>query len=78
MIEAYDHECYAKTRYISCVSKENAGNFQGRVSDYVIKYPFEKESLIYLCGNSQMINDVKAILSQQGFNPAQMFNEIYF
>jgi len=78
MNEAYDQEVYAKGRYISCVTNDSNGHYQGRVTEYLKQYPLLENRLVYLCGNSQMINDVKTILTQQGFNPAQMFNEIYF
>ncbi len=76
--ETYDSHFYPDSRYISCVSRENKGKFQGRVTDYIRKYPVSSETLVYLCGNCDMIYEVYDILTEQNFPADQIKTEVYF
>lgn len=76
--EAYEKQDYVIDRYISCVSQEKGGNFRGRVTDYVKQNPVDKDSLIYLCGNVNMIYDVFDILKEQGVPSENLHAEVYF
>lgn len=76
--EAYEKDHYAPDRYISCISKENGGNFRGRVTDYIRQHPVDKETLCYLCGNVNMIYDVFDILKEQRVPSENLHAEVYF
>ena len=76
--EAYEKEHYPRGRYISCVSKEKNGDFQGRVTDYVKQHPISKDTLVYLCGNVNMIYDVFDILKEQNVPSENLHAEVYF
>lgn len=76
--EAYEKEFYEEDRYILCTSKDDRGDYQGRVTDYIKNNPVDSNTLVYLCGNSNMIYDVYDILSAQGFNTNHIFTEVYF
>ena len=76
--EAYDKNDYEKGRYISCTSKDNRGDFQGRVTEYLKKNPVDKETLCYICGNSNMIYDAFDILRNQGVLSSNVYMEVYF
>jgi len=78
LTEAYGQETYQKNRFVLCTSRENGGNFKGRVTEYIKKSFFPKETLFYLCGNSEMIFDSMEILKEKGMNPNNMFAEVYF
>jgi ferredoxin--NADP+ reductase len=76
--EAYEADFYEHHRYISCVSKDDKGNFKGRLTDYLKQNNLDTDSLVYLCGNSDMILDSKNILEEKGFSNEQLFTEVYF
>ncbi len=78
--EQYDKEDYGKGRYLACVSKEGGGNFQGRVTDYLRanKKLLNKKTLYYLCGNSEMINEVYDILREAGISGTNIITEVFF
>jgi len=76
--EAYDSETYDPERYHLCTSRDNRGNFQGRITDYLIRHPADKTADYYLCGNSNMIHEVYDILKDQGVEAGQIHAEVYF
>jgi ferredoxin--NADP+ reductase/benzoate/toluate 1,2-dioxygenase reductase subunit len=78
MKEGYESTDYAKGRYIQCTSKEPGGGFQGRVTDYLIKYSTDITKWVYLCGNSAMIDDAYTILEKQGVPSNRIHAEVYF
>ncbi len=76
--ETYEKEEYPADRYVSCVSKENTGDFYGRVTEYLKQNPVDKNTLCYLCGNVNMIYDAFDILKEQGVPSANLYAEVYF
>lgn len=76
--EAYERSHYKDGSYIACTSKDENGDYYGRVTDYLKEADFDKDLNIYLCGNSMMIVESMRILEQKGFNKSQMFTEVYF
>jgi ferredoxin--NADP+ reductase/benzoate/toluate 1,2-dioxygenase reductase subunit len=76
--ESYEREAYAPERYTSCTSQDVEGDFQGRVTDYLIANPVNSDTLCYLCGNCDMIHDVFDILEKQGVKSENIFTEVYF
>lgn len=76
--EAYEKTDYPSGRYISCVTKDKEGDFNGRVTDYLQKNPVDKNTLCYLCGNVNMIYDVFDILKEQGVPSENLHAEVYF
>ncbi len=76
--ELYDIKDYPKKRYISCVSREKAGDFHGRVTDYLRKHPVNPKTICYLCGNAEMINEVYDILREQGVGGTNIITEVFF
>lgn len=76
--EAYEKDHYPNDKYVSCVSKEKKGDFFGRVTDYLKQHPVDKDTLIYLCGNVNMIYDVFDILKEQGVPSENLHAEVYF
>ena len=76
--EAYEREKYNPLRYTLCTSRDKTGEYNGRVSDHVRKYPVDKDTLVYLCGNCEMIYEVYDILSEQGFPAENIKTEVYF
>lgn len=76
--ETYDCKDYAEGTYFSCVSQERAGDFNGRVTDYLKTYPVDRDAVYYLCGNSSMINDVYDILRKFNISGSNIITEVFF
>ena len=76
--EAYDRTAYDRERYVLCTSREDSGNFDGRVTDYMKMNPREKNCDYYLCGNSNMIHEMYDILREQGVETDRIHAEVYF
>jgi ferredoxin--NADP+ reductase/benzoate/toluate 1,2-dioxygenase reductase subunit len=76
--EAYDKDDYDSSKLIICSTKDNKGDFKGRVTDYLKLNTVEKDTLVYLCGNSDMILDTKDLLEEQGLPNQNIFTEVYF
>ena len=76
--DAFDAGHYDNKRIIRCISREGAGDFRGRVSEYLQQHPVESDCLVYLCGNCDMIYESYDILSDQGVSRDRMFAEVYF
>lgn len=77
--EAYDRDEYDPRRYFLCTSKDNkGGGHKGRITKYLPHYPFDTESLFYVCGNNNMIYEVCHILRDKGVPAENILSEIYF
>ena len=76
--EAYESSHYHPDRFISCTTKDDQGGFKGRVTEYLKQNLTDKETLIYLCGNVNMIYDAFDILKEQGIPSANLHAEVYF
>jgi ferredoxin/flavodoxin---NADP+ reductase len=76
--EAYHRDHYEAGRYFSCTSRGNKGDYNGRITDYLLSGLEEKADKVYLCGNSSMIYDAMDILRAQGYRHDQLFTEVYF
>lgn len=76
--ERYDYQDYEPSRYVSCVSGERGGDFQGRVTDYLRLHPMGGDEVCYLCGNRAMISEVYDILREQGIPSDNIISEVFF
>jgi len=76
--EAYEHNEYPKGKYISCTSRDNKGDFQGRVTNYLQQNSIDTQAIYYLCGNYEMIDDAYGILEKAGVKPENIKAEVYF
>ncbi len=76
--EAYDHADFDSQRVVLCTSRDGAGHFQGRVSDYLRTLQLKPAMHCFLCGNSQMIGDVFDILTGKGIPVSNIYSEVYF
>jgi ferredoxin--NADP+ reductase len=76
--EAYESFAYPKNRHILCTSRDSEGDFQGRVTDYLKQKELKTDTMIYLCGNCDMIYDVYDLLTSRGFPSANIKTEVYF
>lgn len=76
--EAYESDHYEKEKYMSCTSRDKSGDFHGRLTEYIKRTDFAKNSCFYLCGNSDMIFDAMEILKDKGFDRDNVTVEVYF
>lgn len=76
--ERYEHSAFDPERTISCVSREEGGDYRGRVTDYLRTMDLAPETLCYLCGNCDMIYEVYDILTTKGIAPSAIHAEVYF
>jgi ferredoxin--NADP+ reductase/benzoate/toluate 1,2-dioxygenase reductase subunit len=75
--EGYEKEIYGD-RYFHCVSREDGGDYRGRVTDYVKEVEFTPDTNAFLCGNCDMIYDVFDLLQERGLPTTQIHTEVYF
>jgi len=76
--EQYESDSYPKNQYIGCTSRDKEGDFHGRVTDYLKENEIDSNTLIYLCGNYEMIHGVYDILTNKGISPDNIRTEVYF
>ena len=76
--EAYEHIDYQNERVTLCLSGEETGDFNGRVTDYLFTQKIERETNCFLCGNSEMIYEVFDILTGKGIPVSNIYSEVYF
>ncbi|MBN1950691.1 MAG: hypothetical protein JW801_05780 [Bacteroidales bacterium] len=76
--EAYERSAYPEDRYTLCTSKDDRGDFRGRVTDYLATHPTDSGTLVYLCGNCDMIYEAYDLLTKAGIPADQIKTEVYF
>lgn len=76
--EAYERETYKKDRYIACTSRDDKGDFHGRLTAYLKTIEIEIDTMVYLCGNSDMVFESIDILQEKGLSNSHIFTEVYF
>lgn len=75
--DRYEHSLFG-SRYTSCVSRAEGGDFSGRVTDYLRSSTIDPETRYYLCGNCDMIYECFDILQASGVPHHNLFAEVYF
>lgn len=76
--EAYGRETFKPGQYLLCTSRRNDGDYFGRVSYLLKEKPVDKNTICYLCGNSEMIDQVTTILENYGLPPENIRTEVFF
>jgi ferredoxin--NADP+ reductase len=76
--DAYEKSLYPKGKYTLCTSRDNLGDFNGRVTDYLKQNLLDSDTLVYLCGNCDMIYNVYDYLTSQDFPSGNIKTEVYF
>jgi ferredoxin--NADP+ reductase/benzoate/toluate 1,2-dioxygenase reductase subunit len=74
-IETYEKNIYH--HYVLCTSRDNTGDYHGRVSQYLKENPVSTDFWCYLCGNYEMILEVTEILIKQGIPFAHIYSEVH-
>lgn len=76
--ECYDRDAFDPIRHKACLTRDDRGDYRGRVTDYLREHPVAPETYCYLCGNCDMIYEAFDILIGQGVPADQLFAEVYF
>ncbi|MCK4990094.1 MAG: hypothetical protein KAS29_06395 [Bacteroidales bacterium] len=76
--EGYDSGDYEKERFTICTSRDESGDYHGRLTDYLLEADLDPDFQVYLCGNSNMIFDAMDILRARGIPQRQIHTEVYF
>ncbi len=76
--EAYERFEYDQSKYKLCATRDDKGNYFGRVTEYLKDFPQDNQMQVYLCGNCDMIHDAYDILLEQGFSADNLHSEVYF
>lgn len=76
--EAYGRETFSRDRYLLCTSRRDDGDYFGRLTYYLKENPVDREMICYLCGNSDMIDEVTTLLEKYGLPPEHIRTEVFF
>lgn len=64
--------------YFSCVSREEGGDYHGRVTDYLNTIEIPENVRCYVCGNPRMVKDTLALLKKKSVPVERIFIEVYY
>ena len=79
VFEAYRYKQIPDDRRIICTSRDDRGDFYGRVTEYIKEHNInDPQSIYYLCGNSAMIDEVTEYLESRGVDPFDIRQEVFF
>ncbi len=76
--EAYARDVFKPYRYCLCTSREESDDYFGRVTFYLKENPVDKNTICYLCGNSNMIEEVTDMLEGFGISAENIRSEVFF
>lgn len=76
--EAYGRETFSRDRYLLCTSRRDDGDYFGRLTYYLKENPVDSQMICYLCGNSDMIDEVTTLLEKYGLPPEHIRTEVFF
>lgn len=76
--EAYGRDAFLPEKYLLCTSRHDKGDYFGRVSYYLKENPVDLNLICYLCGNSEMIDEVTTILENCGLPAENIRTEVFF
>ncbi len=76
--EGYERNEYQQGKYTLCSSRDQSGDYTGRITNYLQELKIDKDSEVYLCGNCNMIHDAYDILENKGIPNEQIHAEVYF
>lgn len=71
-------EIQSLSHYYSCTSRDDSGNYHGRLTERLLSLSLSSDTLCYLCGNCDMIYDSYDILREKGISSFHIFSEVYF
>jgi ferredoxin--NADP+ reductase/benzoate/toluate 1,2-dioxygenase reductase subunit len=69
---------FDSSKLIACVSRENAGDFHGRVTERLRTLVVDPRTHAFLCGNCDMIYEAFDLLRSAGVASDRISTEVYF
>lgn len=76
--ENFGKDYFPLIRRTICTSRDEKGNFLGRVTDCMREEAIDPAKIYYLCGNSKMIGEMAEILEHEGVPPRNIRSEVFF
>ncbi len=76
--ESFDTSDYEREKMIICTSREDTGDYHGRVTDYLRDNPVNAEDIFYICGNTDMLYETYDILISQGVTRKSIKVEVFY
>ncbi|HBL77432.1 MAG TPA: oxidoreductase [Prolixibacteraceae bacterium] len=76
--EAYGRKSFIQGNFTLCTSRVDKGDYFGRVTYFLKEHPVARDTICYLCGNSEMIEEVAGILENYGIPPENIRTEVFF
>jgi len=76
--EHYGSNDFRPGSYIPCISKNYPTKKSMRITDYIRAHPIDRNSIVYLCGNRNMIVDALELLREQGIHGDNLITEVFF
>lgn len=77
--EPYEHESYERDRLVFCTSRESGSDSKGRITEYFHKnMKTDTNTIYYLCGNSEMIEEMAGYLEDHDIDPFYIRSEEFF
>ena len=69
---------FHSNRYCLCTSRDESGDYSGRLTYYLKENRTDPATICYLCGNSDMIEEATVILESLGVLAENIRSEVYF
>ncbi|MDD2241187.1 MAG: FAD-dependent oxidoreductase [Kiritimatiellae bacterium] len=66
------------SRLVTCMTQENGGTFQGRITDYLQTAELLSDDLYYVVGNPLAVKDIIDHLQERGVDPEHIIQEFYY
>lgn len=76
--ETYKSYEFKAGSYIPCISQPLNGSKPVRVTDYIKQNGIKKESIVFLCGNRNMIAEAFDLCREAGVSGNDIYTEVFF
>ncbi len=78
LADCYNREDYDPEKYMTCITREETGDYKGRVTDYLQENPVDPADHFYICGNTDMLYEVFELLISQGVTRERIRVEVFY
>jgi ferredoxin-NADP reductase/MoaA/NifB/PqqE/SkfB family radical SAM enzyme len=76
--DCFDRDDYDPSCYTICTSREEKGDYFGRVTAYLKEHPVDPTDIFYICGNTEMLYEVYDLLISQGVTRESIKVEVFY
>lgn len=78
LADRYDYADYRAGSYTACVSREDGGDFQGRVTDYLAAHAVDSGWVYHICGGNTMVSETYDRLRRRGVPADNLRTEVFY